>query len=122
MKRRTVRLLWAAAILLLLAELIVVYRPEKSPAPSGAAPGERMADFSVSCMDGAEFMLSAHRGKVVFVKKHTRIAQRRRNVFWIVLRERNENNAALLEYKRLALKQLVGLDAVYAVFANDALP
>ena len=67
MKRRTVRLLWAAAIAALLAVLIVVNRPEKSPAPVGAAPGERMADFSVSCMDGAEFMLSAHRGKVVFV-------------------------------------------------------
>ncbi len=67
MKRRTVRLLWAAAILLLLAELIVVNRPERSPAPVGAAPGERMADFSVSCMDGSEFTLSAHRGKVVVV-------------------------------------------------------
>ena len=66
--------------------------------------------------------VDAHSGEVVFVKKHTRIAQRRRNVFWIVLRERNENNAALLEHKRLALKQLVGLDGVYAVFANDALP
>ena len=65
MKRRTVRILWAAAITALLAVLIVVNRPEESPAPVGAAPGERMADFSVPCVDGAEFTLSAQRGKVV---------------------------------------------------------
>ena len=67
MKRRTVLLLWAAAILLLSAELVFVNRPQGSTAPVGAAPGERMADFTVSCLDGAEFSLSAHRGRVVVI-------------------------------------------------------
>lgn len=67
MKRRTFRLLWAAAVLLLLAELVYVNRPETQGAPTGVQPGERLPDFSVRCVDGSEFRLSAQRGKVVVI-------------------------------------------------------
>lgn len=67
MKKRTGRLLWAAAILLLAAVLVFVNRPEEAPPPEGAGEGERLADFTVTCVDGSEFKLSAQRGKVVVI-------------------------------------------------------
>lgn len=66
MKAPLRRLLWAAALLLLAAVLILVNRPA-GEAPSGAQPGGRLPDFTVLCTDGSEFTLSEQRGKVVVV-------------------------------------------------------
>ena len=66
MKQRTVRLLWAAALLLLAAVLVIANLPGKAPA-SGAEPGERLSDFRVACLDGGAFRLSEQRGKVVVI-------------------------------------------------------
>ena len=65
MKTRIRRLLWALALLALAAELVLVNLPEQKPAAIGAQEGEQMPDFTVSCLDGSEFTLSAQRGRVV---------------------------------------------------------
>ena len=60
------RLLWAAALLLLAAVLLFVNLPEVAPSP-GAGVGDTLPDFSVECVDGSSFSLSAQRGKVVVI-------------------------------------------------------
>ena len=66
MSKRLSRLLWAAALLLLAAVLVLVNLPgaEKKP---GAGEGEILPDFTVSCMDGSSFSLSEQRGRVVVI-------------------------------------------------------
>ena len=66
MSKRLSRLLWAAALLLLAAVLVLVNLPEAEKAP-GARVGERLPDFTVSCLDGSSFALSGQRGKVVVI-------------------------------------------------------
>ena len=61
------RLLWAAALLLLLAVLVFVNLPDGRTAPAGAALGEELPDFTVECLDGRVFTLSEQRGKVVVI-------------------------------------------------------
>ena len=58
MSKRLSRLLWAAALLLLAAVLVLVNLPGKEKKP-GAGEGEILPDFSVPCMDGSSFTLSA---------------------------------------------------------------
>ena len=67
MKRNTVRALWAAAVLLLAVVIVFANLPDRTPAPDGTAPGERLPDFSIRCLDGSEFSLSEQRGKVVVI-------------------------------------------------------
>lgn len=67
MKRSAKRLLWALALILLAAVLVFVNLPEKEPLPEGAQVGERLPAFSIRCVDGSEFSLSAQRGKVVVI-------------------------------------------------------
>lgn len=38
-----------------------------STAPFGYNEGERLKDFTITCLDGSEFVLSDHRGKVVII-------------------------------------------------------
>ncbi len=66
MTKKLSRLLWAAALLLLAAVLVLVNLPEAEKAP-GAGVGERLPDFTVSCLDGSSFALSGQRGKVVVI-------------------------------------------------------
>lgn len=67
MKKRTSRLLWAAALLLLAAVLVWVNLPEPRQVPAGAGVGERLPDFRITCLDGRKFTLSEHRGEVVVI-------------------------------------------------------
>ncbi len=65
MKQRTRRLLWTLALLLLAAVLLFVNLPERASREEGAQVGQQLPDFSIRCVDGREFSLSAQRGKVV---------------------------------------------------------
>ncbi|MBR3474682.1 MAG: TlpA family protein disulfide reductase [Oscillospiraceae bacterium] len=65
MKQGTKRLLWALALLLLAAVLVFVNLPEPPSRAEGAQVGQQLPDFSIRCVDGGEFSLSAQRGKVV---------------------------------------------------------
>ncbi len=65
MKQSMSRLLWALALVLLAAVLVLANLPQAAPA--GAAPGEELPDFSVTCLDGGVFTLSEQRGKVVVI-------------------------------------------------------
>ena len=68
MNKKTGRLLWAAALLLLGAVLLLVNRPEGKHAPDpGSQVGEQLPDFTVQCVDGSSFTLSEQRGKVVVI-------------------------------------------------------
>ena len=83
MKKSVSRLLWTLALLLLAAVLVFVNLPEAKPVPPvpppdkapaeaealprGSQPGEELPDFTVRCLDGSEFSLSAQRGKVVVI-------------------------------------------------------
>lgn len=68
MKKRTVVLLWSAALLVLAAVLVFVNLPAAEPAvPGGAQVGQRLPDFTVPCLDGSDFTLSAQRGKVTVI-------------------------------------------------------
>ncbi len=67
MKPSVRRFVWAAALLILLAVLLLVNLPEQRPSAVGAAPGERLPDFSVDCLDGGRFRLAEQRGKVVVI-------------------------------------------------------
>ena len=68
MNKKTGRLLWAAALLLLGAVLLLVNRPEGKHAPDpGSQVGEQLPDFTVQCVDGSSFSLSEQRGKVVVI-------------------------------------------------------
>ncbi len=66
MKRRTRTLLWALALVLLAAVLVWVNLPPKKAAPA-ARQGERLEDFTVRCLDGGDFTLSAQRGRVTVI-------------------------------------------------------
>ena len=83
MKKSVSRLLWTLALLLLAAVLVFVNLPEEKPLPQvpppdeapaeaeplprGSQPGEELPDFTVRCLDGSEFSLSAQRGKAVVI-------------------------------------------------------
>lgn len=67
MKKSTCAVLWALALALLAAVLVFVNLPETAPPPDGAAVGERLPDFTVTCTDGSTFCLSEQRGKVVVI-------------------------------------------------------
>ena len=67
MKLRTKRVLWTAALLVLLAVLVFANLPDRKPAAAGTEPGEQMPDFSVECLDGRIFRLQEQRGKVVVI-------------------------------------------------------
>ena len=66
MKKRTGRILWAAALALLAAVLVSVNLPDKKPS-AGAAEGELLPDFAVTCLNGDTFRLSEQRGKTVVI-------------------------------------------------------
>ena len=61
------RLLWALALALLAAVLVLANLPGQPAAVSGAEPGEQLPDFSVACLDGSVFRLQEQRGKVVVI-------------------------------------------------------
>lgn len=68
MTQRKARLLWIPALLLLAAVLIFVNWPgEEAPPVLGAAPGENLPDFTITCLDGSSFTLSEQRGRVVVI-------------------------------------------------------
>ena len=54
---------WAFLLLLLAAALVYFNLPQKE-IPAGAAAGERLPDFSVSCLDGKDFRLADQEGKI----------------------------------------------------------
>lgn len=67
MKKRLARMLWALALVLLAAVLVLANLPRKAAAPAGSQPGEQLPDFSIVCLDGSTFTLSAQRGRVVVI-------------------------------------------------------
>lgn len=75
MKNNKLRLLWIPALLFLVFVLAIVNLPPKKTIQNGEAStsgtprrsGEVMSDFSIACVDGSEFKLSDHRGKVVVI-------------------------------------------------------
>ena len=67
MKRRTVLIFWALALILLAAVLVYVNLPEKPRFHEGAAEGEQLSAFRAVLMDGSEFDIMKQRGKVVVI-------------------------------------------------------
>lgn len=76
--RRTRRVVWAAALLLLVGVMLAVNlpaRPADDPVseavidglPVGSAVGMRAPDFTLPLIGGGDFTLGDHRGKTVFV-------------------------------------------------------
>ena len=64
MKQIAGKVLWALAIVLLIAVIVMVNLPDAA-APSGADVGEALPDFQITCLDGSTFRLSEQCGKVV---------------------------------------------------------
>ena len=54
---------WAFLLLLLAGALVYFNLPQKE-IPAGAAMGEKLPDFSVSCLDGKDFRLADQEGKI----------------------------------------------------------
>ena len=67
MKTMTKRLLWAAALVLLAAVLVLVNMPKKHAMIPGTEVSEEMPDFTARCLDGSSFHLQEQRGKVVVI-------------------------------------------------------
>ena len=67
MKTKKSLFFWIPALLLLTAVLIFVNLQTKPRLPEGAREGDLLPDFSVTCVDGSEFRLSAQQGKVVVI-------------------------------------------------------
>lgn len=71
MKKRRSALLWGLALAILATVILLVNQPEpKETAASkgrGSAVGEKLPDFTVTCLDGSRFTLSEHRGKTVVI-------------------------------------------------------
>lgn len=75
--RRAGMFAWGAALAVLAAALVFFNAPAPVPpeaaevyagdVPEGHAPGERLPDFALDCMDGGRFALSDHRGQVTVV-------------------------------------------------------
>lgn len=66
--RRNIRIiLWSIAIVFLVAVVIFVNFFGKKNITTGAAEGERLSDFSITCTDGNTFRLSEQKGKVVVI-------------------------------------------------------
>ena len=66
--RRNIRIiLWSIAIVFLVAVVIFVNFFGKKNITTGAAEGERLSDFSITCTDGNDFRLSEQKGKVVVI-------------------------------------------------------
>ena len=66
MKRPIRILLWTLALVLLAGVLIWVNLPPKRTEPA-VEKGEVLEDFTVRCLDGTDFTLSAQRGKFVII-------------------------------------------------------
>ena len=64
--RKTRRWGWAVALVALCTALLWYNLPGKE-APTGHEAGQRLADFTIQCLDGREFHLAGARGKVVFI-------------------------------------------------------
>ena len=66
--RRNIRIiLWSIAIVFLVAVVIFVNFFGKKNITTGAAEGEILSDFSITCTDGNVFRLSEQKGKVVVI-------------------------------------------------------
>ena len=66
--RKNIRMiLWSIAIVFLVAIMVFVNFSGKKKVAAGAAEGELLSDFSVTCVDGSEFNLSEQKGKVVVI-------------------------------------------------------
>lgn len=66
--RRNIRIiLWSIAIVFLVAVVIFVNFFGKKNITTGAAEGEILSDFSITCTDGNTFRLSEQKGKVVVI-------------------------------------------------------
>ena len=66
--RRNIRIiLWSMAIVFLVAVVIFVNFFGKKNITTGAAEGEILSDFSITCTDGNTFRLSEQKGKVVVI-------------------------------------------------------
>ena len=66
--RKNIRIiLWSMAIVFLVAVVIFVNFFGKKNITTGAAEGEILSDFSITCTDGNVFRLSEQKGKVVVI-------------------------------------------------------
>ena len=66
--RKNIRIiLWSLAIVFLVGIIIFVNFFGKKIITAGAAEGEILNDFSITCMDGKDFRLSDQKGKVVVI-------------------------------------------------------
>lgn len=66
--RKNIRMiLWSLAIVFLVAVIVFVNFFGKKNFTSGAAQGEMLSDFSITCIDGNAFNLSEQKGKVVVI-------------------------------------------------------
>lgn len=60
-------LLRALALAVLAAVLVIANLPEKEPTVRGTKEGEILPDFSITCLNGQRFSLSAQEGKIVVI-------------------------------------------------------
>ena len=67
MRKSLKTILWICAVIFLLAVIVFVNFFGKKNVVSGASQGERLNDFSITCVDGNVFKLSDQKGKVVVI-------------------------------------------------------
>ena len=66
--RKNIRIiLWSMTVVFLVAVIIFVNFFGKKNITTGAAEGEILNDFSITCLDGNDFRLSEQKGKVVVI-------------------------------------------------------
>lgn len=65
-RQKTRRTVWGIALAVLCAALLWYNMPGKD-VPTGHEAGQRLADFTIKCLDGMEFHLASTKGKVVFI-------------------------------------------------------
>ena len=67
MKKSVRYILWTAALIFLIGVLVFVNFSKNDPVSSANDSGEKLEDFSITCLNGTDFTLSEQRGKVVVI-------------------------------------------------------
>lgn len=67
MKKSVKYILWTVAVLFLAAVIIFVNFQKNETVYSGTEKGDKLENFSITCLDGSDFRLSEQRGKVVVI-------------------------------------------------------
>ncbi len=67
MKKTVKYILWTAAVIFLIGVFVFVNFSKNDPVSLANETGEKLEDFTISCLDGTDFTLSEQKGKVVVI-------------------------------------------------------